>query len=127
MVIPVHDVNPVRRTPWVTYALILINFIVFLRTPAVSSITGEAAAADVCHLKAFLEQWAVVPRELIRHVLPSLVPSGQVGVGDGGAGCPLAPPSYRKSPVLSVLTAMFLHGSWLHLLGNMLFLWIFGN
>lgn len=39
----------------------------------------------------------------------------------------MGPPTYDKSPPLSVLTAMFLHGSWLHLLGNMLFLLIFGN
>jgi membrane associated rhomboid family serine protease len=39
----------------------------------------------------------------------------------------VAPADYDKSPALSVLTAMFLHGGWLHLLGNMLFLLIFGN
>jgi len=36
-------------------------------------------------------------------------------------------PSYHKTPALSALTSLFLHGGWLHLLGNMLFLWIFGN
>jgi membrane associated rhomboid family serine protease len=39
----------------------------------------------------------------------------------------VGPPSYHKVPVLSVLYSMFLHGGWLHLLGNMLFLWVFGN
>jgi membrane associated rhomboid family serine protease len=38
-----------------------------------------------------------------------------------------SPPPYHKRPWLSVLTAMFLHGGWLHLLGNMLFLYVFGN
>jgi membrane associated rhomboid family serine protease len=42
------------------------------------------------------------------------------------AGCP-APHGYWKSPFLSVLTAMFLHGGWLHLIGNMLFLYVFGD
>jgi membrane associated rhomboid family serine protease len=123
MVIPVHDVNPVRRTPWVTYALIAVNVIVFLRTPAVSSIGGESAAADMCRLQALLEHWAVVPRELIRHVTPTVVPTG----GVAGDSCAVGPPTYVKNQVASVLTAMFLHGSWLHLLGNMLFLWVFGN
>ncbi|MFE1454066.1 rhomboid family intramembrane serine protease [Streptomyces sp. NPDC058735] len=128
MVIPVHDVNPVRRTAWVTYALLAANVVVFLLTPGMAgSLTGEAGLAQLCHLQAFLDQYAAVPRELIHHQVPRLVPTGDVGVGPQGAGCVAGPPPYDKSPELSVLTAMFLHGGWLHLLGNMLFLWIFGN
>ncbi|MEV0221581.1 rhomboid family intramembrane serine protease [Streptomyces sp. NPDC050704] len=128
MVIPVHDVNPVRRTPYVTYALIAANVLVFLRTPGVAgSITGESGLAQLCHLQAFLDQWAAVPRELIHGGTPTVVPTGDVGVGPQGPGCLVGPPDYDKSPPLSALTAMFLHGSWLHLLGNMLFLMIFGN
>jgi rhomboid family protein len=128
VVIPVHDSNPVRRTPWVTYALIVANVVVFLRTPvAVSSIAGDSSLAQLCHLQAFLEQWGAVPRELIHNQVPDLVPTGTPAVGPQGQGCLLGPPSYDKVPPLSVLTSMFLHGSWLHLLGNMLFLWIFGD
>ncbi|MFF0458965.1 rhomboid family intramembrane serine protease [Streptomyces mexicanus] len=128
MVIPVHDVNPVRRTPWVTYALIVANIVVFLSTPGISgSVTGGGSLAQLCHLQAFTEHYALVPRELIQHRMPSLVPTGTVGVGPHGPGCVLGPPGYDKSAELSVFTAMFLHGSWVHLLGNMLFLFIFGN
>ncbi|MFI5962282.1 rhomboid family intramembrane serine protease [Streptomyces asoensis] len=124
MVIPVHDVNPVRRTPVVTYALIAANVLVFLFMPGLSgSVAGDSTLAQTCHLHAFLEHYAAVPRELIHHQLPQLVPTGDVR----GAGCVLNPPDYDKSPALSVFTAMFLHGGWLHLLGNMLFLLIFGN
>ncbi|AWT46051.1 MULTISPECIES: rhomboid family intramembrane serine protease [Streptomyces] len=128
MVIPVHDVNPVRRTPWVTYALIAANVLVFLFMPGLAgSVAGESSLAQSCHLHAFLEQYAAVPQELIHHRMPQVVPTGEVGIGAHGAGCLVGPPSYDKSPALSVFTAMFLHGSWLHLLGNMLFLLIFGN
>ncbi|MGW2717263.1 rhomboid family intramembrane serine protease [Streptomyces sp. NPDC001492] len=128
MVIPVHDVNPVRRTPWVTYALIAANVYVFLSTPGLAgSVAGDSSLSQLCHLQAFLDHYAAVPRELIHHQMPRLVPTGGIGVGAHGAGCVVAPPSYDKSPAVSVFTAMFLHGSWLHLLGNMLFLLIFGN
>jgi membrane associated rhomboid family serine protease len=121
-------VNPVRRTPWVTYALIVANVVVFLRTPVVaSSVAGDADLADLCHLQAFLEQWGAVPRELVRGRVPELVPTGDIGVGTEGPGCLLGPAGYDKLPPLSVLTSMFLHSSWLHLLGNLLFLMIFGN
>ncbi|WP_221361583.1 rhomboid family intramembrane serine protease [Streptomyces beigongshangae] len=128
MVIPVHDVNPARRTPYVTYALIAANLVVFLLTPGVaSSLTGESGLSQLCHLQAFLDRWAAVPRELVHGQLPTTVPTGDTGVGAGGPGCVVGPPGYDKSPRLSVLTAMFLHGGWAHLLGNMLFLLIFGN
>ncbi|MER7977537.1 MULTISPECIES: rhomboid family intramembrane serine protease [unclassified Streptomyces] len=128
MVIPVHDVNPARRTPYVTYALIAANVIVFLYTPGLAgSAAGDSALSQLCHLHAFTDQYAAVPQELIHHRMARLVPTGEVGAGPHGAGCALGPPDYDKSPPLSVLTAMFLHGSWLHLLGNMLFLLIFGN
>lgn len=128
VVIPVHDVNPVRRTPYVTYTLIAVNVLVFLFTPGLAgSVAGDGGLARLCHLHAFTEQYAAVPQELIHGRMPALVPTGEVGVGPQGPGCEVAPPAYDKSPALSVVTAMFLHGGWLHLLGNMLFLLIFGN
>ncbi|MFD8816689.1 rhomboid family intramembrane serine protease [Streptomyces sp. NPDC059627] len=128
MVIPVHDVNPVRRTPYVTYALIAANVLVFLFTPGIAgSVAGGSDLSQLCHLQAFMDHYAAVPKELIHHQMPQLVPTGQAGIGRNGPGCVVGPPGYDKSPALSVFTAMFLHGSWLHLLGNMLFLLIFGN
>jgi membrane associated rhomboid family serine protease len=126
VVIPVHDVNPVRGTPYVTYTLIAANVFVFLFMPGLAGSTaGDSGPAQLCHLQAFVEQYAAVPRELIHHQPPHLVPTGAVDPRTGG--CLVGAPGYDKSPALSVLTALFLHGGWLHLLGNLLFLLIFGN
>ncbi|HZE01449.1 MAG TPA: rhomboid family intramembrane serine protease, partial [Pseudonocardiaceae bacterium] len=128
MVIPVHDVNPVRRTPWVTYLLIAANIVVFLLTPAsVTTVTGAASLAQTCQQEAFYDRHAAIPTELVHNQPLALVPDGRIGIGPQGPGCLLGSPSFHKNPVLSALTSLFLHGSWLHLLGNMLFLWIFGN
>ncbi|MEV0175575.1 rhomboid family intramembrane serine protease [Streptomyces sp. NPDC050803] len=127
MVIPVHDVNPTRRTPWVTYALIATNVLVFLSMPGTVGVPGESHLSQVCQLHAFLDHYAAVPQELIHGQTPRAAPTGDVGIGPQGPGCVIGEPGYDKSPALSVFTAMFLHGGWLHLLGNMLFLLIFGN
>ncbi len=64
MVIPVHDVNPLRRTPWVTYALIAVNVVVFLLTPGTLP-AGASQAATVCQQEAFYEHYGAIPHELI--------------------------------------------------------------
>ena len=130
MVLPVHDVNPVRRTPVVTYALILANVIVFLLSPIAATITGSGSAASQCDQLAFLQEYAAVPDEVIGNDQPTEVATGQVArdPATGELGCVgVSPPPYDKIPFLSVLSAMFLHGGWAHLLGNMLFLYVFGN
>jgi membrane associated rhomboid family serine protease len=127
MVIPVHDLNPLRRTPWVTYGLIALNVLIFLASPGTLP-TGPSTASTVCHQEAFSYHWGAIPRELITgHQLLRPVPTGQEVSTVSGPACVLASRPYHKTPWLSVLTAMFVHTGWLHLLGNMLFLLIFGN
>lgn len=128
MVLPFHDVNPVRRVPWVTYLLIAANLVVFLLTPTVAKTgIGGVSLADLCQVQAFYDRYAAIPEELLDNRPLPRVATGEVGVGPGGPGCVVAPPDYQKVPALSMLYSLFLHGGWLHLLGNLLFLWVFGN
>jgi membrane associated rhomboid family serine protease len=103
--IPIRDDNPTRTFPALTVALIAINVIVWLAQ--VSQATGAAAA------EAFFYRWGVVPIELTTDAVMS-------GPACGGP-CKVGPPSY------AILTAMFVHAGFIHLAGNMLFLWVFGN
>lgn len=88
---PIRDHNPSERTPFVTWALIAINIVVFLAY--YPSLSGNQA-----HLLAFYGNWALVAQDVV-----------------GGAEWH------------TLLSHMFLHGGWMHLIGNMLFLWIFGD
>jgi membrane associated rhomboid family serine protease len=127
VVIPIHDRNPVRRTAYVTYALIALNFLVFLVGPS-ASVIGNPAPAQACAQQRFFIEHGAVPYELMhdQQLAPAQVPAITVDTNAGERVCVFAPLPH-KVPVLSVLTAMFIHAGWLHLLGNMLFLYVFGN
>lgn len=128
MVIPIHDRNPTRRTPWVTWLLIAVNVVVFLLEPTarVAPVVGQTTVAQFCRQEAFFREYGAIPEELTSNEqLPYT--AGRAVTTAQGTGCLRVTPSYDKTPVLSVLFAMFLHGGWLHLFGNMLFLLIFGN
>jgi membrane associated rhomboid family serine protease len=128
MVIPIHDLNPVRRTPWVTYGLIAVNVVVLLVTPtSQTAVAGNPGPAALCRQQAFYDHYAAIPREMISDRQLPLVATGQPGPANRPDTCVIARPPYQKIPALSVLISMFLHAGWLHLLGNMLFLLIFGN
>jgi len=87
---PIRDHNPSGRTPYVTYALLAANIVVFLSYYDLFS--------DERALWAFYYDWALIP--------------ARISSGDGLVG---------------IVTSMFLHGGIMHLLGNMLFLFIFGD
>jgi membrane associated rhomboid family serine protease len=87
---PIRDHNPSHRTPFVTYALIALNVIVF--------ISYLPLLNDEARLIVFFDRWALVPAELV-----------------------------ARYDIYTLLTSMFLHGGFMHLAGNMLFLYIFGD
>ena len=128
--IPLRDINPTRRVPWVTVALIAANLGVFLfAQPTVGSGVGTQQAYFFCHAEIPYE---VTHRTSLAEAGPDAVPAierdYQVGAADAvelqrdlGQLCP------SKSWLFSIFEAMFMHAGWLHILGNMLYLWVFGD
>ena len=127
MVIPIHDKNPVRRTAYVTYALIALNFAVFLFGPS-AAVFGNPSVAQACTEQRYFVEHGAIPHELVtnQQLTPAEEPRIAVDTSIGPVACPLGVMPH-KVPFVSVLTAMFIHAGWLHLLGNMLFLYVFGN
>jgi len=124
VVIPVYDQNPTRRRPYVTWALLAVTVLVFLLSPMVRGpLFGQASTEQLCRQQAYFLEYGAVPVELTTNR-----PLGYT-YGDAAAEnqCYEVAPDYRKRPWLSSVTAIFVHGGWAHLLGNMLFLWVFGN
>jgi len=108
---PIGDENPTLRTPIVTYLLLATLLAVWILVQG-AGFDAHALGASVCNL-------GLVPGELTH----------QARVG---TGVPIGPGMsclVDREPInlLTPLTSMFLHGSWMHLLGNGLFLWVFGN
>ena len=106
---PYHDDNITLRTPVITYLLVALNVLAWFVLQGAGS--PVALARSVCDL-------GLIPGELTL----SLPPGTRFPMGDGLV-C-LTDPGRQVS---HVLTSMFLHGGWMHLLGNMWFLWLFGN
>lgn len=106
---PYHDENETVRTPYVTFVLIAITTLVWLMVQGAGS--ARPLAASVCN-------FGLIPGELTGQARP-------------GSGFPMDRDLMcLTDPGLSlqnVVTSMFLHGGWMHLLGNMWFLWLFGN
>jgi membrane associated rhomboid family serine protease len=98
MFIPLRDDNPTTRIPYVTVSLLALNILVFFFQ--ILSPSG---------LEYYVLRMGAIPYE-ITHFTSLPIPNVP-----------------RLAPPLTLLTAMFLHGGILHLLGNMLYLWIFGN
>lgn len=126
--IPVHDDNPTRRVPVLTYLLIAVNVAVFLASPLANlSVSFGEGPARECAVIGFLRDYAAIPKEMLTgDELPER-PVVLVNREGDEYRCPNDGEENGKLPWLSVLTAMFLHGGWAHLLGNMLFLYVFGN
>lgn len=106
---PLRDENPTLRTPIAVISIIGFNVAAWALIQGFGS--GAALAQSLC-------DWGLIPGELLHTARPgTLVPLGE------GLACRLEPTANS----LSLISHMFLHGGWFHLIGNMWFLWVFGD
>jgi membrane associated rhomboid family serine protease len=109
--IPLSDDNPTLRVPVVTIALLVLIGAVWVLVQG-ADLDARLLAASVCN-------YGLVAGEITgRAALGTAVPLGE------GMACIVDNDAVN---VLTPVTSMFLHGGWAHLLGNGLFLWVFGN
>src|SRR5262245_39923046 len=118
MVFPLYDDNTGRRTfPYVNYALIAINVLVFV----VFQRMGPEIGGD--EAEQFTYAFACVPYEIVTG--KDLDHSVEIENPVTKQSTELKLPPTPVPVYFTLLTSMFLHGGIAHLLGNMLFLWIF--
>ncbi len=126
MLLPFHDENPTRHTPWVTIALVAINTAVFLgvnRLPAQRQVVVSVRHGFVPARIEGLLRGQPVTVTIEEPVGRDPWDPRRVFVREK---------TFRLDPVprevaASLVTCMFLHSGWAHLIGNMWFLWLFGN
>ncbi len=114
--IPVGDSVRSRSFPYVNVTLIAINILVFLYELTLSA--TPLAVGSLSELDRFFFEWGTMPACLLDDVgfTPDVPPR------DLFAFC-----GVQENTTLTPFTSMFIHGGWLHLIGNMIFLWVFGD
>ncbi|MGD9764136.1 MAG: rhomboid family intramembrane serine protease [Candidatus Binatia bacterium] len=105
---PLRDDNPTHIKPVVTFLIIALNVLVWVFIQGMGS--EPALSRSVCAL-------GLIPGELLGRIRPGTA----IAMG-GDVPCVIGESSW-----LTLLSSMFMHGSWFHLIGNMWFLWVFGN
>ena len=125
--IPLRDANPTKRVPVVTIALIAANVAVFLLwQPSF----GTRASSRRSTTATPRSRGRSRTRRTSRTEASRRAGALDEDLGPG-AGADVQPFLRRECPDkswwLAIFVAMFLHGGWFHLAGNMLFLWVFGN
>jgi membrane associated rhomboid family serine protease len=109
-VFPLRDENPTLLTPYVTVALIAVNIVVWV------FVQGGGMSADL--LSSTVCTYGMIPAEITGRT------AGHLGVvlDPGMPACVFGGLTWQ-----AMFSSMFMHGSWMHVIGNMWFLWLFGN
>ena len=127
--IPVGDSPQSRGTPWVTYILIALNVLAWVYT---ISLDGSIPVSRIEAQRDFREQtsgpcygFEVPPTDRDRFFCErAFQPREFFDVVQGESKFPA---DNERQVLLSILTSLFMHAGWLHIIGNMLFLWVFGD
>jgi len=127
---PIRDNNPTYSTPVVTYALIAVNTLVFLFC-SMQPDHGE----ELIWKYGFEPAGLTNDADVVRAEIDKLARPRQILVRDRFGRLRTMteePRSYARAATalpaeLKIFTCMFMHGGWMHLIGNMLYLYIFGN
>ena len=106
---PIRDDNPQLRVPIATYAIIAVNVAVWVFVQGLGS--NPALVESICQL-------GLIPGELL-----GTVPAGTQFPLGPGAVCRLG----GGGTWYTLFSSMFMHGGWMHIIGNLWFLWIFGD
>ncbi len=127
MFLPLKDALPTRRVPIVTIALILVNVLVFLLGSLPADRQAQGSTRQISQHDVWLVEYGAIPCE----VSGRCANQDAVVVVDGGILDPqprqVSAQVDQHAPALTLISSMFLHGGFLHLLFNLLFLWVFGN
>jgi membrane associated rhomboid family serine protease len=113
--IPITDSVRARSFPFVNVSLIVINLLVFLYEVYLSQDRVLTRFGVGTELDNFIAHWGNIPACTFDALGRDSIEGRSAICGD------------QPEPLLTPFTAMFMHGSWLHIAGNMLFLWIFGD
>lgn len=120
--LPVGDIDIYRRsTPYVTYGLITVSIVVFLYELYLG---GSLFFTDSYEVARFFYQWGVIPKELSSGLQMHQLTLRTEGLSNFNF--------FRldvSSPAptwVTVFSSMFIHGGWIHLGGNLLYLWVLG-
>jgi len=101
---PLRDDNPQLNKPYATYAILAVNVLSWVLLQGLGS--TDSLNTSICH-------YGLIPADLFAS--DPYVSVVQTGCRGQGAG------------IVSLFTSMFMHGGWMHIIGNMWFLWVFGD